>query len=341
MAKSRKSVTMADIAKQLDVSIVTVSKALSDQKGVSEKLKKTILETAKELGYEMSGSSKGYTIGIILADKYLDNGTSFYWKMYQEIVGMAGKRHLFVMYENITMEMTKNNIMPNMIVQKKVDGLILIGNPGFGYSDYLVENAGVPVVFLDFYNKTDTVDCVISDGFYGAYQLTNYLIQKGHRHIAYVGTLFATESITDRYLGFTKAMMENGLPVKKEDVIADRDVHTGLRPDFSTIKLPKVMPTALVCNCDFIAGLMITELKNRGLRVPEDISVVGYDNDRNPAANDLGITTYEVDVSAMAQKAVHYLTLSMNGEQKEPGIHIVKGKLVEKDSVSTYVEDAR
>jgi len=338
MAKARKSVTMADIAKQLDVSIVTVSKALSDQKGVSEKLRKTILDTATELGYEFGGSSKTYTIGIVIADKYLDNGTSFYWKMYQEIVGMAGRRHLFVMYESISMEMTKNNSMPKMVEQKKVDGLILVGNPGFAYSDYLVQNAGLPVVFLDFYNKTDSVDCVISDGFYGAYQLTNYLIEKGHTRIAYVGTLFATESITDRYLGYTKALMENGLPVESEYVIPDRDVQTGMRPDYATLKFPKKMPSALVCNCDFIAGLMIAELRNRGYRVPEDISVVGYDNDRNPASNELGITTYEVDVTAMAEKAVQYLHLCMTGNQKEPGIHIVKGKLVEKDSVAVYTK---
>ena len=75
MAKSRKSVTMADIAKEMGVSVVTVSKALSDQKGVSQKLKADILEKANELGYELPGprEKKTYTIGVILAQRYLDD----------------------------------------------------------------------------------------------------------------------------------------------------------------------------------------------------------------------------------------------------------------------------
>lgn len=336
MAKARKSVTMADIAKALDVSIVTVSKALSDQKGVSERLRQEIFEKARELGYEIAAPNRDYTIGVVLAERYLDDFASFYWRMYQEVVVKAGKRHLFVIYESITEEMTKEKRLPNMVKEKKVDGLILIGNPGFGYSEYLEKNSGLPIVFLDFYNKAETVDCIISDGFYGAYILTNYLFDKGHTKIGYVGTLFATESITDRYLGYMKSLMEHGITPKKEYLIPDRDVETGLRENYKEFNFPKDMPTALVCNCDFIAGLVIRALREKGIRVPEDVSVVGYDNDRNPATGDIGITTYEVDIAAMAGKAVKYLVQLLSGENKAPGIHIVKGRLVEKESVKEY-----
>lgn len=333
MAKPRKSVTMADIAGALGVSIVTVSKALSDQKGVSEKLRQEIFDKAKELGYELPSQAKDYTIGVVVAGRYLDDFASFYWRMYQEVVNKAGKKHLFVIYESLTEDMTKGKILPNMVKEKKVDGLILIGNPGFGYSEFLQKKAGLSVVFLDFYNKSADVDCIISDGFYGSYLLTNYLFDKGHSKIGFVGTLFATESITDRYLGYVKSLMEHGVEVNSKYVIPDRDVDTGLRENYKEFAFPKDMPTAFVCNCDFIAGLVMKALQEKGYRVPEDISVVGYDNDRNPAVSDMGITTYEVDVAAMAGKAVKYLLLLMTGENKEPGIHIVKGKLVEKESV--------
>ena len=335
MAKSRKSVTMAAIAKEMGVSVVTVSKALSDQKGVSQKLKADILEKAKELGYELPGlrEKKTYTIGVILAQRYLDDFGSFYWRMYQEVVAWAGKRHLFVIYENITEEMAKKNLMPHMVTEKKIDGLLLIGNPGFEYSDFLEKNAGLPLVFLDFYNKRETVDCVISDGFYGSYLLTNYLLEKGHRKIGYVGTLYATDSITDRFLGYTKALLERGITPREDYIIPDRDVETGLRENYPEYRFPGDMPTALVCNCDFIANLVIRDLLRKGYQVPGEVSVVGFDNDPNPAFAELPLTTYEVDMGAMAGKAVNYLVKRMEGEVTNPGIHIVKGKLVEKDSV--------
>ena len=95
------------------------------------------------------------------------------------------------------------------------------------------------------------------------------------------------------------------------------------------------MPTAFVCNCDFIAGLIIKALQERGLRVPEDVSVVGYDNYLYPGLCDVGITTYEVDVKEMAKGAINTLIKKMNGEPYKHGIHIVEGHLVEKESVST------
>lgn len=83
------------------------------------------------------------------------------------------------------------------------------------YLRMLSEKVTVPIVYLDFYLDDIKEDSVISNSFYGTYQITHYLLQKGHRQIAFVGTLFSTKSITDRYLGYEKAMMEMGLEVKR------------------------------------------------------------------------------------------------------------------------------
>lgn len=97
---------------------------------------------------------------------------------------------------------------------KKVDGLIILGDMTKPYIEQIEKEGGVPVVCLDFYNDAVGLDTVISNSFYGTYALTNYLFSMGHK-IAYVGTVGMTNSITDRYLGYLKSMMEHGMDVPK------------------------------------------------------------------------------------------------------------------------------
>jgi len=333
---------MSDIAAKLQVSTVTVSKALSGQKGVSEGVREQIVALAEEMGYEPVGSGhknglqKSYQIGVFISARYLSDHTSFYWKMYQEIADYAMRKSCFTLFESLTEEMEKEKKLPHLLEEKKVDGIVVVGKPGYDYDHFLRKQAEVPVVFLDFYSNESSVDSFISDGFYGTYLLTDYLLRKGFQKIAYVGTLYATQSITDRYLGYTKALMEHQIIPRKDYLIDDRDVSSGLRDDYSAYVLPEEMPEAFVCNCDFIASLLIRNLREKGLRIPEDISVVGFDNFLNPALCDIELTTYAVDIQAMANKAVKALIQKMNGEKLTGGIHIVEGYLVEGDSVKKH-----
>ena len=98
-------------------------------------------------------------------------------------------------------------------------------------------------------------------------------------------------------------------------------------------RLPEEMPTAFACNCDLTAGLLVGELKKKGYRVPEDISIVGFDNYIFPGVCDLPITTYEVDVKEMAKKTISHLIKKMSGESYKKGVTIVEGHMVIKESV--------
>lgn len=340
MAKIKKAVKMADIAEKLSVSTVTVSKALSGQKGVSEEMREKIQKLAEEMGYKAPASLKekkpkrGYSIGILISGRYLANYDAFYWKMYQEVAGEAIKKECFTLFEILSEEMEESQSMSRLLEEKKVDGLIVIGKPGHHYAEYLRKHTSKPLVFLDFYEPDASVDCFISDGFYGTYILTNYLIERGHREIAYVGTLFATESITDRYMGYYKSLLEHGIEIKPEYLIKDRDLVHGRQEDYMGSAFPEKIPTAYVCNCDYIASLVIKVLKARGLRVPEDVSVVGYDNYLYPGLCDVEITTYDVDIRAMARGAIETLLKKLDGENYKKGIHIVEGHMIEKKSVA-------
>ena len=335
-----KTVKLADIAAQVGVSTVTVSKALSGQKGVSEETREKIRRLADELGYRSPSESKKqivekhYNIGVLIQEVYLDKYDSFYFRMYQEVNKRAVARGCFTLLESISRENVLKNELPILVQEKKVDGLVVIGDMTKVYMEHLEAEAGIPVVCMDFYNDTIDLDAVISNSYYGTYALTNYLFRMGHEKIAYIGTIGMTNSITDRYLGYTKSMLEHHMPIHEDYVIDDRDTQTGRMDLDKFFQLPEDMPTAFVCNCDLAASYLVKKLRTNGYRVPEDISVVGFDNYLFPGLCDIGITTYEVDISEMARRVVHKIVRKIANESYTAGVFIVDGHIVVKDSVA-------
>ena len=335
-----KTVKLADIAAIVGVSTVTVSKALSDQKGVSEELRVRIKKLADEMGYKQPSTvrklqaHKSYNIGVLIAEMFLDKYDSFYWQMYQALTTRAVSKGCFTMLEVVSAVNEEAGNLPMIIQEHKVDGLIVIGAMSSGYLTILNEQSGVPVIYMDYYDEKQACDAVISNSYYGTYALTNYLIHMGHRKIAYVGTLLATESITDRYFGYMKSLMEHGIEMKPEWLIEDRDVDSGFIDTQNKLMIPKDMPTAFVCNCDLTASYMIKKLQQNGYRVPEDVSVVGFDNYLYPGLCNIKITTYEVDIKEMARRTIHNLLKKMGNENYKPGVFIVEGRVVYKESVA-------
>lgn len=335
-----KTVKLADIAEKVGVSTVTVSKALSGQKGVSEEMREKIKQLADELGYRSPSENKRqttekqYNIGVIIQEVYLDKYDSFYLTMYQELNKRAVARGCFTLLESMSRESVLSNVMPLLVQEKKVDGLIVVGDMTQTYMEHLEAEAEIPVVCMDFYNDTINLDTVISNSFYGTYALTNYLFQMGHKKIAYVGTVGTTNSITDRYLGYAKSLLEHHIEVRKDYVIDDRDTKTGRMDLDKYYQLPEDMPSAFVCNCDLAASYLIRKLRANGYRVPEDISVVGFDNYLFPGLCDIGITTYEVNIGEMARRVVHKIVRKIANENYTAGVFIVDGHMVIKDSVT-------
>ena len=332
-----KLVKLADIAEKMNVSTVTVSKALSNQKGVGEDLRKQIKEMAAQMGYvspsaaRMQEVKKSYNIGVIVSQKYFNQMQSFYWLMYQELATKATAKNSFTMLEVIQEEDENSNVTPKLLDGDRINGLIVIGKMKQEYLDAIKEKTRVPVVYLDFYTNDET-DAVINDNYFGMYRLTQYLCMMGHKKIGYVGTLFATDSITDRYFGYAKALLENGIEAKKDWIINDRYVDSGTIADYK-MTLPKDMPTAFACNCDVTALELINVLEEKGYKVPEDISVVGFDNYAFQNPNAINLTTYAVDVKEMARRAIKIIIRKMAGEYYNKGVSIVEGRVIIGDSV--------
>ncbi len=330
----KKTVRLSDIAEKLQVSTVTVSNALAGQKGVSEELRARIRQVAAEMGYQTRGASvpngkKILNIGVVIGEKYLGPYPSYYWKVYQELSLIAGLHSCVILFEVLRHDREEAMELPLFAVEQQIQGLIVIGEIGRGYLEFLSRQQDMPMVMVDFSMRGLRCHSVMADNYYGMYKMVNYLIEQGHREIAYVGTLMASNSITDRYFGYRKALLESGLEADPDWIIDDRT----MEGQIGNIRLPKRMPTAFACNCDLTASELVNLLEAKGYRVPEDISIVGFDNYLYEGLCDITITSYEVDIKEMVRCAIK-IVVSLAEQRGTPAdMRLVSGKVVVKESV--------
>jgi len=333
-----KNITLADIAEAAGVSSVAVHKALNDKPGVSEELRKKIKQLALEMGYTNTVAAKPPVdkprtgnIGVIVPEQYYGYSTTFYGQIYEQVVKALYKNKYYGILEILPLEDTKKIQLPKVVQDKKVDGLIFLGQINRDYINFVLRQAKLPVMFLDSCFSSLVIDTIISDGFYGTYMLTNYLVERGHRKIGFVGSIDATSSIADRYWGYRKSLKENRIDFKPEWEIPDRDEDGGV---FDTIVENPAGLDAFVCNCDTTAYRVIQNLEAKGFHVPEDVSIVGFDDFLPPGIDDELITSYHVEIEVMAKRCVKTLLKKLNGEKYPKGIQVVTGEIIYKKTVA-------
>lgn len=325
---------MRELGKRLGVSAVTVSKALAGRSGVSEEMRARIVSLADELGYvnpnaQAMPKERGLDVGILIPAHFFSS-ESFYAMLYKELVQCLTEAGHFGLLELVPREMREGLVLPNLLRSRRVDALILLGQPERAYTELLVKQP-LPVICMDFFDVSITADMVVGDSAGGASLLTQHLIDHGHRDIAFYGEVSATSSIMERYLGYLSAMMSNGLTVPPEYLISDRNAHGRLTP----LVLPEKRPTALVCNSDWTARWAIDQLRQQGLRVPEDISVVGYDDFSYSPPTVPALTTYRVNQADMCRTVVRLISERCAGDTKPCCRTVVGGECVFRDSVHT------
>jgi len=328
-----KAVRMADIAERLGISIVSVSKALAGKSGVSEEMRAKIEATAQEMGYQtLAARGKAPTggsenIGVVVADRFF-NENAFYSNLYRELLRASSMMGVSVMMEIVMQDAEHNCTLPNFLINHKADGLIFMGELDHRYIHTAIQS-GLPFVLLDFYaDASPSWDSVCSDNVNGGYQLTQHLIARGRRRIAYVGSIHATSSILDRYLGYVKALLRAGITPRREWRIDDRG-EDGL---YIPLALPEEMPDGFVCSCDEVAVHLMEVLQSRGYDVPRDVAVAGYDDFRFSISCHPPLTSYRVDITSMAAAAVTQLLGKIAGKRADTSSIVIPGKLVVRES---------
>lgn len=328
-----KKVRMADIAQQLGISVVSVSKALSGKEGVSESTRAKVLELARQMDYvplrarekETRPSLSG-NIGILMADLFFADNT-FYSNMYRQLLMSCHEQGYSAMLELVTAEAERSCTIPALIQGQKVDGLIFMGELDRAYIS-AVAAYGLPYVLLDSYHDDINAHSITSDNASGGYRLTQYLIQSGRRKIGFIGSILATSSIMDRFLGYSKALLHAGIPIRMDWVLEDR---IGKTTPIAPV-LPEEMPEAFVCSCDDTAYTVVEMLKRSGFRIPQDVAVAGYDDYHIAQFCTPQLTTYRVNTKDMGKQAVRHLISQIHDEPVIHGNLEICGQVIVRDS---------
>lgn len=325
----KKKLNMQQIAKALNVTPITVSRALNDKEGVSEDLKQKIKKFANDAGYQLKEkSARQMNIVLLVAEVFIKTDNKLYIDFYKSILNHLESNNTYGILKILEEREVDDYIVPTLLLNNNIDGIIILGELNTAYID-LLDTLKIPMILLDFYDERLTSDAVINDNFFEAYEITHYLTENGHKDIAFVGNIHSTHSIQDRYLGYYKAMLRAKLPIREDYVISDR-TKNGI---FNVLILPEKLPTAFVCNCDEIAFKLIEQLKGLNIRVPEDCSVVSFDNSRFSKECIPPITTMTSNLEEMVKVCVNNILKKIESPNIKTGVISVKGSLINRSSV--------
>ncbi len=315
MQKLNKEITIYDIAKLLKLSSATVSRALKDNPVISPSTRISVQETASKLGYRRNNyasnlrEQKSYTIGILLHElqsNFIKNVLSGIEKVTYE----AGY-HLLIAHSNENFEKEKNNALN--LFNKRVDGLITSLSFNTERLDHFkpFQEKGIPVIFFDRVEENSAGTKIIIDNYKCGQIVTQHLIDQGCKKIALVTASLNRNVYHQRYNGYKDTLESNNIQVKKEYVlIKDLSEASGIEAANEILQL-NPMPDGIFITNDFSAAVCMQILKDRGIRIPEDIAIVGFNNDAittivKPQLTTINYPGYEIGQVA-AQKIISHL----------------------------------
>ncbi|MCL2461362.1 MAG: LacI family DNA-binding transcriptional regulator [Defluviitaleaceae bacterium] len=303
---NRKKVSMNDIAEKLDISVVSVSKAINYQSGISEELRRRILDTAFEMGYSAPKKRSGgdmLKFAYFIPQKYAFESELFYTQLFYYLNEICAQNNIVLSLFVIGAEDEKKTAVPPLMNSIRFDGIFIGGEVTAEYVNTL-RQFGIPVVCIDFYTSGIDIDSVVVDNFYASFRATDCLIQNGHVKIGFLSHPDRTSSITDRFFGFQRALYQHGLHYNRDWLLNVSD----------SMALPDDMPTAFVCHNDTSALLFARILMKSGLNVPDDISLVSFDNLEIGAGGDISLTTVDLNRRTFAEKAFELMTARLQNQ---------------------------
>jgi DNA-binding LacI/PurR family transcriptional regulator len=311
MARKRKT-SMQDIADTLNISKNAVSLALMNRKGVSEEMRERILQMAKEMHYgSYAETGSAANILILIPERIMSDHDDEHFLFYHDLVWGLEKsvreKGLNPVIARIDRDMEQNLLLPKVYEDIAFYGIILFGIVRRDYAQMVWERDRRLILF-DSYYRDIPCPAVTSANVEGACAGVTHLIDSGHRRIGFIGPVNLTTSHEERWWGYTKAMMDRGLPIDP-DLCLTRSA--GLAATADEIRAYwhnlKEKPSAVFCGNDRIALLLFDHLRRCGMHVPDDVSVMGFDDLKQSAQAEPALSTLRVDKSAMCAAAVELL----------------------------------
>jgi LacI family transcriptional regulator len=341
--------TMEDIARMCGVSRGTVNRAVYNKPGIKEETRKLILDTIKKVGYypdraaQSLVSGRSHAIGMIMHNMTNEFNTM----MYDYVQALCGERGYYLHFasSNSNPELEAQNIQ--RMIEYNVDGILIFPIDKRGELLNLAINKGISVVQMLNHLPQIRSHAVIADEQAAIRQLVNHMLNQGHTRITYVEAMFGDylANVKDgtgaynRYVyeerikAYLETMAAAGHPVDRSEIpVFYESRHT---QDGGVGFAKEVMassPTAILCYDDFTAIWLLTGLKKLGVKVPEDVSLVGFDDVNTLNFISPALSTIRVDFREVARLAAEMLFADLE-EKQQPQVIMVEGEFIDRDSI--------
>lgn len=332
--KEKKDVTIYDIAQLLDLSSATVSRALQNNPAINKNTKKKIQDAAKEMGYRHNNfasslrKQKTNTIGIIVHELNSNFITSVLAGI--EKISTESGYDLIIAHSSESFKKEAANVLN--LFHKRVDGIIAslaFDTKGLSHFQPFFDK-NIPVIFFDRVEENSDNAKVVIDNYKSGYQATNHLIEQGCKRIVIVTASLNRNVYAQRFKGYKDALFDNGIPFNENLVlIKDLSEKCGREAALQILEM-KPMPDAAFITNDFSAAVCMQTLKEHGVRIPEDIAIVGFNNDAISKIIEPQLTTIDYPGIDIGEIAARNLIAHLKGQVsiKQTNTIIVKSELI-------------
>jgi len=331
------SATIKDVAKKAKVSTTTVSHVLNGTRFVSKSSKESVLKSVAELNYTPSAVARSLkvkktkSLGMLI--------TTANNPFYAELIKAVEKNCYTLGYNlvicNTDGDPEKTNSYLKILAQRSIDGILLMCTEyNHGLFKTLMAQQNLPMVVMDWGPTSDNLDRIQDNSFLGGYMATQHLIDYGHSDIAYIGGPSEKLPAIQRFEGFKKAMLEANLILNEKWIVQSNFECEGGKHAIREILAQDKTPSAVFISNDMMALGAICEIQQLGIKVPEQISIIGYDNISFSAYFSPPLTTINQPKDQLATLAVNALLERIQDPSKEGRTLLIEPDLVIRSSVS-------
>ncbi len=313
---NKKEYTIYDLARKLNVSPATISRGLKDHPSISKNTKKKIRDLAEELGYRSNTFAsnlrrqKTDTIGVIVP-RLNSNFMSSALAGMERAASEQGY-HLIICQ---SLEQAKKEIENTSNLYNRVDGLIAslaYDTDNTAHFDPFIKK-GIPVVFFDRVSGNEECTRIVIDNSKAAFEATVHLIDQGCRNIIHITGNTKRNVYADRLKGYKKALVKHGILYREKNIIInDLSIQAGLEAGGKILKM-KPLPDGIFAANDTCAASCMKVLKQNGLRIPQDIAIVGFNNDPVTGLIEPNMSTVDYRGYEMGEKAAGRLISHLTG----------------------------
>lgn len=338
--------SLRDVAQAAGVSLATASRALNNKTHVQPSTRALVLKAAADLGYKLqvrvapSAATEFNTVGVLIKRDPFGKARldPFYYHVLCGIEDECQRLGLSLMYASLPVnEYSNASTWSPLLENGEVDGLVIVG---IVFSDAEIIQripTHIPVIVVDALVPGFESDIITTDNLNGAYKAVSYLIEQGHRHIGLIGSSVSDAdhpSIIERRAGYLKALADHGIKETyvEESIMSPESAYNAV---LRLLQHSPQVSAIFSCN-DLLAEHAVRAIKDAGLRVPEDISVIGFDDTEEGISCRPPLTTMHVDKQLMGTLAVRQLyDRTANPDRVTINLQM-RTKLIVRESIAPY-----